>query len=174
MNEQITTRLPESRHVEGLEYGRHVSGNGWSGYFVRPADSYLPMKMARLTPAGDELEGDDDEIVAAIEAELYEVTSTAEQVAAAFLNDGQRWTHPVSGDDLSDYCERQGGVAEYARRGAGTNPNDPGSFYVSPSGADHLANDPVRYVFQDGSAIVATPGGWDIEGSEPFSWEGAE
>ncbi len=31
-----------------------------------------------------------------------------------------------------------------------------------------------RYLFPDGSAIVAGVGGWDIEGEEPFSWEGAE
>ena len=31
-----------------------------------------------------------------------------------------------------------------------------------------------RYLFPDGSAIVAGVGGWDIEGNEPFSWAGAE
>lgn len=31
-----------------------------------------------------------------------------------------------------------------------------------------------RYLFPDGSAIVAGVGGWDIEGEEPFSWAGAE
>ena len=31
-----------------------------------------------------------------------------------------------------------------------------------------------RYLFPDGSAIVAGVGAWDIEGEEPFSWEGAE
>lgn len=29
-------------------------------------------------------------------------------------------------------------------------------------------------VFGDGSAIVASEGAWDIEGSEPFSWAGEE
>ena len=27
-----------------------------------------------------------------------------------------------------------------------------------------------RHVFPDGSAIVCAGGGWDVEGSEPFSW----
>lgn len=30
----------------------------------------------------------------------------------------------------------------------------------------------VRYEFEDGSAIVAGVGGWDIEGPTPFSWAG--
>jgi len=29
-----------------------------------------------------------------------------------------------------------------------------------------------RYEFEDGSAIVAGVGGWDIEGNKPFSWAG--
>lgn len=32
----------------------------------------------------------------------------------------------------------------------------------------------IRYEFSDGSAIVESEEGWDIEGSTPFSWEGAE
>lgn len=31
-----------------------------------------------------------------------------------------------------------------------------------------------RYLFPDGSAIVAGVGAWDIEGKQPFSWAGAE
>ena len=31
-----------------------------------------------------------------------------------------------------------------------------------------------RYLFPDGSAIVAGVGAWDIEGAKPFSWAGAE
>ena len=33
--------------------------------------------------------------------------------------------------------------------------------------------DLTRYLFPDNSAIVASGGGWDIEGDEPFSWAGA-
>ena len=36
------------------------------------------------------------------------------------------------------------------------------------------SRDLTRYLFPDGSAIVAGVGGWDIEGDEPFSWAGAE
>lgn len=34
------------------------------------------------------------------------------------------------------------------------------------------SRDLTRYLFPDGSAIVAGVGGWDIEGDEPFSWAG--
>jgi len=36
------------------------------------------------------------------------------------------------------------------------------------------ARELTRYMFPDGSAIVVSPGAWDIEGDEPFSWAGAE
>ena len=53
----LATRIPEGRTVDGLEYGRHVSAPGWSGYYVRPSGSPLPMMVARLTPTEDELPG---------------------------------------------------------------------------------------------------------------------
>ncbi|MQM38461.1 hypothetical protein KBTX_02472 [wastewater metagenome] len=71
----LSTRIPEYSTVQGLDYGRHVSSLGWSGYYVRPAGSGLPMAVARLTPASDELEGDDAAIVAAIREELEALAS---------------------------------------------------------------------------------------------------
>ena len=67
----LDTRIPESRKVEGLEYGANVSMTGWAGYYVRPEGSG-EWGVVRLTPASDELVGDgtDAEIVAAIREEL--------------------------------------------------------------------------------------------------------
>ena len=36
------------------------------------------------------------------------------------------------------------------------------------------ARELTRYIFEDKSAVVEGVGAWDIEGSEPFSWAGAE
>lgn len=40
--------------------------------------------------------------------------------------------------------------------------------------AKHETEELWRHLFPDGSAIVAAPGAWDIEGPTPFSWAGAE
>lgn len=71
MTQPIHTRIPE-RPVQGLEYGAHYSApdGSWSGYYVRPAGSELPMVVARTTPATDELEDSDEAIVKAIQTEL--------------------------------------------------------------------------------------------------------
>lgn len=75
----LATRIPEYRCVEGLEYGRHVSAPGWSGYYVRPADSDLPMAIARMDPTARE---PDDAIVEAIGAEIDEAKAPVVIVAA--------------------------------------------------------------------------------------------
>ena len=63
------TRIPEGRAVPGVEYGAHVSGPRWSGYYVRTA--HCPQwAIARETPASDELEGDDRDILLALDDEL--------------------------------------------------------------------------------------------------------
>jgi hypothetical protein len=72
----------------------------------------------------------------------------AEQVADAMGNDGQRF-ESADGRDLSEVCEQYGATAEYGELRTATL---------------------TRYVFADGSAIVATPDAWDLEGGEPFSW----
>lgn len=168
----LTTRIPESRTVEGLAYGRHVSTPGWSGYYVRPADSQLPMGVARMTPADDELLDDDDEIVVAIDCELDALATTAERVSAAFGNDGSRFEHAISGQRLEEACEDQGATIEHGVRVY--SPEGTGSYRIEAGySGDHIAGDPVRHVFDDGSAIVIAGGGWDIEGDEPFSWAGA-
>ena len=63
----LTTRIPEGRSVAGLTYGAHVSGQGWSGYYVEISGVW---GVARQTPADDELEDDDRAICEAIADEL--------------------------------------------------------------------------------------------------------
>ena len=43
----LHTRIPEGHAVQGLEYGRSVATPGWSGYYTQPADTDLPMAVAR-------------------------------------------------------------------------------------------------------------------------------
>lgn len=73
----LDTRIPESRRIDGLEYGAHVSRTtrGWSGYYVRPAGTDR-WGVARLTPDDGELpqtqdgETADEAVVRAIAAEM--------------------------------------------------------------------------------------------------------
>ena len=73
----LRTRIPEGRAVPGIEYGAHVSGAGWSGYYVRVGTVW---GVARETPASDELAGDDPEIVRELSEELDA------------LEEAKRWT----------------------------------------------------------------------------------
>ena len=75
----------------------------------------------------------------------------ADQVAALFDNDGQRFNlddgrtiHAVMVEDFGAVVDRSGGFVD----------------------------SPVAYRFADGSGIVAIGDGWDIEGDEPFTWKG--
>ena len=45
--------------------------------------------------------------------------------------------------------------------------------YDIVSAHEYTDDGPIRYVFPDGSAVVVSGEGWDIEGKNPFSWEGA-
>ncbi len=72
----------------------------------------------------------------------------AHQVAELLNNDGQNYA------GFDQVIEKHNGTAI---RGG--------------TGQEHLT----RYAFNDGSAIVdADGGGWDVEGSTPFSWESEE
>ncbi len=87
--------------------------------------------------------------------------NTAKMAARLAGGDGQQWTGP-DGRTLDAIC-----------RHLGAN--------VSTGDGVHIEGreapvDPqwIRYLFDDGSAIVDCINGWDIEGSTPWSWEGAE
>src|SRR5690606_32795553 len=72
--------------------------------------------------------------------------TTAERVARLLGNDGQRW-ETEDGKTLDELASEAGAHTE----------THPDKQYLT------------RYVFPDGSAIVASEGAWDIEGNEPFS-----
>jgi len=76
--------------------------------------------------------------------------TAAERIARVLGDDGMRW-------ETNDGLTFDGLCAE--------------------AGAVRIRDDArelTRYMFPDGSAIVASPGAWDIEGSTPYSWAGAE
>lgn len=73
--------------------------------------------------------------------------TTAEKIAAMLGDDGERWE--ADGKTLDDLCGEHGATVS-------------------------CKDDLMRYLFPDGSAIVAGQSGWDVEGEEPFSWEGAQ
>ena len=76
--------------------------------------------------------------------------TTAERIAKILGDDGTSW-ETDDGLTFDDLCAEAGAVR------------------IRDS-----ARELTRYEFPDGSAIVAGVGAWDIEGEEPFSWEGAE
>jgi hypothetical protein len=76
--------------------------------------------------------------------------TTAERIAGLLGDDGMRW-ETEEGLTFDDLCAEAGAVR-----------------------IRDDARELTRYEFPDGSAIVASPGAWDIEGSTPYSWAGAE
>lgn len=82
--------------------------------------------------------------------DLIQAATTAERIAELLLNDGMRF-ETEDGRTLDELTEEAGGHI-----------------------IKHETDDLWRHVFPDGSAIVMSPGAWDIEGSAPFSWAGAE
>lgn len=87
--------------------------------------------------------------------ELFRTTkegrkTTAERVARMLGDDGTRF-EAEDGRSLDELAEESG--ARITR---------------------HETKELWRHLFPDGSAIVAAPGAWDIEGPTPFSWAGAE
>jgi len=76
--------------------------------------------------------------------------TTAEKIANRLGNDGLTW-ETEDGIELVSLARSQGASIEREVNGYR-----------------------VRYVFSDGSAIVEAGPAWDVEGSKPFSWKGAE
>lgn len=88
------------------------------------------------------------------EAGKRELLTTAERIAEKLGNDGMRFETEDGRalDELLDELteEADGRIIK------------------------HETKELWRYLFPDGSAIVASPNCWDIEGSTPWSWAGAE
>ena len=70
----------------------------------------------------------------------------AMKLSDMFGNDGTNWTSS-DGRTLADVADEMHALFE--RKG-----------------------DLNRHIFPDGSAVVVSEGGWDIEGDTPFSWKG--
>jgi len=87
----------------------------------------------------------------------------AERVAAKLGNDGQNW-------DGFESLVKDADV-EYAREYID---DDGNRAYERTDRSSHFAGYPVRYVFDDGSAIVEAGDAWDIEGDAPFTWQGSK
>jgi hypothetical protein len=82
--------------------------------------------------------------------QMVPALTTAERIAEMLGDDGMRF-ETEDGRTLDELTEEAGGHI-----------------------IKHETQDLWRYLFPDGSAIVAAPGAWDIEGATPFSWAGAE
>jgi hypothetical protein len=72
----------------------------------------------------------------------------AEKIAQLLGNDGTRW-ETKEGKHFDDLCKEANAYLSIRE-------------YVT------------RYLFPDGSALLASAAYWDIEGDKPFSWAGAE
>jgi hypothetical protein len=75
----------------------------------------------------------------------------AQQISRLLGDDGTMW-ETQDGRTLDQLAEEYGAVTT----------THPDKHYLT------------RYAFDDGSAIVASDGAWDIEGSTPWSWAGEE
>jgi len=110
---EIRTLIPEGHRVDGLEYGAHVSFSGWSGHYVRPEDTD-EWVIARMTPADDELVGDDAEIVTMIAREIAgrvrddDTTPDDDELVGAEIG----VTHCECGTWTGERCEWTGPIAE--------------------------------------------------------------
>jgi hypothetical protein len=98
-------------------------------------------------------------------------TTLAQQFADRMGNDGQRW-HTDNAESFAEVAEQMGATVEYSARAPRDSEEEP-QRYIAGHRSSHASDDPIRYAFSDGSAVVAAGAAWDIEGAEPFSWAGA-
>ena len=96
--------------------------------------------------------------------------SIAEVFAAKLGNDGMR-LETDDGVESEDLAERMDAVVTYSAREYTDDIDQPYEFVDGYVGT-HISDDPIRFEFDDGSAVVVAGAGWDIEGEERFSWEG--
>lgn len=117
-----------------------------------------------------------DEAQAAARELLWDVfiqkerVTTAEMVSGFFDDDGQNF-ETKDGKNLEQICLDLGAEVVYSNRDYGDEGN---LIYICGNKAAYISGDPIRYVFEDESAIVEAGDEWDIEGLTPFSWKGAE
>ncbi|MCG5527349.1 MULTISPECIES: hypothetical protein [Halorhodospira] len=101
----LQTRIPEHRTVAGLTYGAHVSGPGWSGYWVT-SGTVPAWGIARQTPASDELpgDGDDRDVRDAIVEELERCHTAPSRGDTPEPPHGSK--NAVSRNDYRQFCVR--------------------------------------------------------------------
>ena len=93
---------------------------------------------------------------------------TQAQICADRLSHNGVPFQPDDGRSLAEVADEMGAIREYghARYDAETETR-----IVEPCARSQwIGDDPVRFVFPDGSAIVEAGCAWDLEGPEPFSW----
>ncbi len=101
--------------------------------------------------------------------------TTAEQIADTLGNDGLRFAIETEDGEitLDELCEAAGASENWARTDY-----DEDDYGTRQSVMREVSRGDIydhhRYAFSDGSAIVVSGDAWDLEGSEPFSWAGAE
>ena len=97
--------------------------------------------------------------------------TTAEIVAARLGDDGQKW-ETDDGVDFEVLMDQYHCRIIYGQSGSVRN-YESGQYETQEvSQSDYISGDPIRYLFDDGSAIVFSGQAWDIEGVKPFSWAG--
>lgn len=96
------------------------------------------------------------------------IQTAADALAALLHDDGQCW-EADDGRRLQQIAADLGAVVTYSAR---SYTDDGDLVHVDGHRAGHLAGDPVRYEFADGSAIVAAGDAWDHEGDARYSWRG--
>jgi|GEM_PF-4558600 hypothetical protein len=84
--------------------------------------------------------------------------TTAEKIAARLGNDGGNFA-TQGGTSLVELVRRFDAKLIFSRRNQTEGGN---AVYVEGIISDHLAGDPVRYHFSDGSAIITKGSRWDI------------
>lgn len=169
----LTTRIPEGRAVPGLEYGAHVSRQGWTGYHVRPAGSGLPFGIARQTPAADELPENDEAIVGEIGTELRHFVRWCERYGY----------DPETEEAVADYQEARENLATL--EGSAAREEEPIRLTVTLSGpngevmpGDHEAapesrlNDEALRAAREAVVVAHEQLDQDTRAEGPEHWEG--
>jgi len=92
----------------------------------------------------------------------------AQKISKMMGNDGQAFV-ALNGRSFRSVLRDYTVKIEYGGRSLNANGIDLDHEAVTCS--EYFAGDPIRYEFDDRSAIVEAGDAWDIEGKKPFSWK---
>lgn len=93
----------------------------------------------------------------------------ADKIADMFPGGGTQFD-TADGVSLDDACITLGGRAQHGRRIRNDDGEDTDEVEIINPG-EASSDTMLRYIFDDGSAIVLAGDAWDIEADKPFSWE---